>query len=117
MSIPIVQKTLFLLSEETFTSLDEKICQIIYEGNSENFESYLKNGLDPNYFLKEDIKLEDTVFLKNSPLIFLIIQCCIIASYPWDHWAILRILLEKNVDLERQIEHGGGVCKCFRVCL
>lgn len=116
MTTPIVKSSTSFFSKSS-TSLDMEICQIIVNGCNRDFLKYLENGLDPNHCIRENIYIKDMLFTKGSPLIFLLIHYSTIGIYFWDSLAMIKLLLERGIDIKRQFEYGGGVYECFRLCL
>ncbi len=107
MTTPIVKSSTSFFSKSS-TSLDMEICQIIVNGCNRDFLKYLENGLDPNHCIRENIYIKDMLFTKGSPLIFLLIHYSTIGIYFWDSLAMIKLLLERGIDIKRQFEYGGG---------
>ena len=98
----------FLLEEGRFPSFDEKVCSVICEGLCEDLEAYLVKGLDPNHILNSDVLVQGKLFLKGTPIIFLVLHCCTITHGYGEPFGMIRLLLERGVDLEKRFLHGGG---------
>ena len=99
----------FLLEEGRFPSFDEKVCSVICEGLCEDLEAYLVKGLDPNHILNSDVLVQGKLFLKGTPIIFLVLHCCTITHGYGEPFGMIRLLLERGVDLENRFLHGGGI--------
>ncbi len=98
----------FLLEEGRFPSFDEKVCSVICEGLCEDLEAYLVKGLDPNHILNSDVLVQGKLFLKGTPIIFLVLHCCTITHGYGEPFGMISLLLERGVDLEKRFLHGGG---------
>ena len=71
---------------------------------------FYKKGLDPNHILNKDVLTQQgKLFLKGSPIIFIVLHCCTITHGYGEPFNMLNLLLEKGVDLEKRFPHGGGL--------